>query len=178
MEQWKDIEGTDGQYSVSSNGRVRSNERTVIRTTGKPYFVKERILKQGYDDGYHKVFILCNGKYKTLKVHRLVANAFIINYDNKPQVNHINGIRNDNNYTNLEWVTNQENQLHAYKFLTRKLVNGENNGSSKLKLNEVLEIRKIAKERGRYYGRKELANKYNVSEGTIKEIVTNRIWKM
>ena len=66
-------------------------------------------------DGYNIVNLWKNKKKKTIKVHRLVAEAFIPNLDNKPYINHKNAIRNDNTIQNLEWCTQKENILHAYK---------------------------------------------------------------
>ena len=174
---WKIIENTDEQYSVSNLGNVKSNERTIFRSNGRPHYIRERVLKQGTDNNYKKVSLKINGKFNTKAVHRLVALSFIPNPDNKPQVNHIDGNPSNNLVTNLEWVTNSENQLHAYNTLDRKPQSGENNGMSKLTYDDVLYIREQALTRGRYYGRKELALKFNVSEGTIKEVVTNKIWK-
>ena len=174
---WKIIENTDEQYSVSNLGNVKSNERIILRSNGIPHYIRERVLKQGIDNNYKKVSLKINGKFNTRGVHRLVALSFIPNPDNKPQVNHIDGNPSNNLVTNLEWVTNSENQLHAYTRLDRKPQSGESNGMSKLTYDDVLYIREQALIRGRYYGRKELALKFNVSEGTIKEVVTNKIWK-
>lgn len=92
-------------YKVSDNGEVMSKK-------GKDYWIK---LKGGYDsDGYHIVLLYPpEGKRVTAKVHRLVAEAFIPNPDNKPVVNHLNGSKKDNRVSNLEWATFSENTKHA-----------------------------------------------------------------
>lgn len=97
-------------YYVTTDGKVYS-----IRT-GKLKQIKSRILKSGY------VFVNVykNKKIYTKTVHRLVAQAFIPNPENKPQINHINGDKTDNRVTNLEWVTNQENQIHRHKNLKQR----------------------------------------------------------
>ena len=99
MEIWKDIPGYEGVYQVSNLGNVKSLPRMV--SNGKGYLCIE--LKDK------------NGKYHFCGVHRLVAVAFIENPDNKPQINHIDGNKKNNIVENLEWCTNGENQVHAYK---------------------------------------------------------------
>lgn len=101
IEEWRDIEGYEGKYQVSSLGRVKSlNYNNTM---------EEKILKQGKCDGYLKVVLCKNNKIKRFFVHRLVACAFIDNKDNKPQIDHINAIKDDNRAGNLRWVTNKEN---------------------------------------------------------------------
>jgi hypothetical protein len=101
-EEWKPIERVNGVYSVSDKGRVRNNR------TGK-------ILKPiKTTKGYVKVNLRVDGREINIQVHRLVAIAFIPNPENKPEVNHKNGIHDDNRLSNLEWVTQEENLRHAY----------------------------------------------------------------
>lgn len=103
---WKPIEGTDGRYEVSNTGKLRSLN---YKRTGR---VRE--LKPAPDPkGYMKTMLLFDGKSKTVKVHRLVAEAFIPNPENKPQVNHIDGNKANNRADNLEWICNIDNAHHA-----------------------------------------------------------------
>ncbi|WP_052488040.1 NUMOD4 motif-containing HNH endonuclease [Gordoniibacillus kamchatkensis] len=104
MEEWKWIEGYKGHYEVSNHGRVRS-----WKSDGA------RMLKPGSDkDGYPMVTISLNGKRKAKKVHRLVAEAFIPNPSELPQVNHKDGKKQNSRADNLEWSTRSENVRHAY----------------------------------------------------------------
>ena len=112
MEQeiWKDIEGYEGKYQVSNCGNVRSlmyhNTKGIKRIS---------LLKPATDAcGYFRCALSKNNILKTYKVHRLVAQAFIPNPNNYPQINHIDGNKKNNNAGNLEWCTNSMNQVHAY----------------------------------------------------------------
>lgn len=98
---WKDINGFEGIYQISDRSEIRRVD------TG-------HIVKQRPKIGYWSVCLCKDGKKHYLWVHRLLAQAFIPNPDNKPQVNHINGDRSDCRIENLEWVTASENRKHAY----------------------------------------------------------------
>lgn len=98
-ETWKDIPGYENLYQISDQGRVKSLK-----------FGKEKVLKPGLgSDGYCQVQLFKNGEMKNFRVHRLVSLVFIPNPDNKPFVDHINGIKNDNSVKNLRWCTHKEN---------------------------------------------------------------------
>ena len=114
IEIWKDIENYEGLYQVSNLGRVRSLERDVYYSNGIISHLKEKILVPVLDkDGYQIVSLYKNRKLKTMKVHRLVAMAFIPNPENKPQINHKDEVKNNNVVENLEWCTSKYNALYG-----------------------------------------------------------------
>lgn len=104
MEIWKDISGYGGDYQVSNLGRVKSLRYKTPRILG--FILDTR--------GYCRVRLFSDSGRRAWFVHQLVARAFIPNPFNKPQVNHINGIKTDNCAENLEWCTAAENTLHAF----------------------------------------------------------------
>jgi len=172
MEIWKPIliDNQDTNYHVSSWGRVRSvmPGRAIL------------ILKS-HAHGLHKyiqVGIRINKKSRTFRVHRLVAQAFIPNPENKPTVNHKNGIKTDNRVVNLEWATHQENIRHAIDVLgisydSGHTIIGEKNGNNKLTPNEVLKIRANPSNKSRTI----LSKQFGVSCTTINCIIKRKTWR-
>ena len=115
--EWRDIKGFERIYQVSDTGLVKSLSRIIrVGSIKGSVTLNEMFLSQRVDmKGYLRVYLNDRGKTKFRPVHRLVAQAFIPNPGNKPQVNHIDGNKQNNNVENLEWCTNSENQKHAYK---------------------------------------------------------------
>lgn len=104
MEEWKDIEGYEGLYQVSNMGRVKSL-----------HFGKEKILKTSNDGNDYQVVVLCkHGEHNTLRVHKLVAVAFVDGYFKGAVVNHIDENKQNNVWTNLEWCTQRYNVNYSY----------------------------------------------------------------
>jgi len=168
MEIWNKIEGFS-RYEASNLGRIRSLN---YKNSGDI-----RVLKPGNSEGYMKTILLNDdGKYKPIRVHRIIMIAF--KGKSELEVNHINGIKDDNRIENLEYTTHSKNLLHAYKTGLQLPSRGSSNGRSKLTEEQVLEIRKyvnnIRATGKRYWNRKAIAIKYGISESYVKELVMNR----
>lgn len=113
---WKSITGYDGAFEVSNLGNFRSKDRMVPSRWCKPRPYKGKLLKlENTLDGYLRISLMQNSIKTKYLCHRLVAQEFIPNSDNKPFVNHLNGIRSDNRVDNLEWCTQSENELYSIK---------------------------------------------------------------
>jgi hypothetical protein len=156
-ERWLDITGFNGKYQVSNLGRIKG-------PYGLRKFSKTR-------DGYHRIVLyLTQNKKCTINLHKIVAGLFIPNPNNKPSINHINGIKTDNRMVNLEWVTPKENTQHAIKLGLISIDPSIRRTSAKLSKGNVLEIFN-SQER-----QIDLAKKFDVSKMTINDIKTGRCW--
>ena len=176
-EQWKGCPGFDGRYEVSNTGKVRSLSRLeeCYRGSQRYFFrVRARELKQSPDKyGYSIVILSAEGCTHTRKVHRLVAETFLLKPSRTDQVNHKNGVKNDNREENLEWVSAKQNVLHSFQTLGRKALRGEKVAGSKLSEAQVLEIRKRA---AGDETQASLAEEFNVSVMTISLIHRRVNW--
>lgn len=164
-EQWKDLFGQESLYSISDQGRIFCKKRAK-------YYVFSEKYKQRYK---RACLVGINGSVFYASVHRLVAEAFISNPNNKPQVNHINGNKHDNRVENLEWCTSKENNEHSHRTGLAVIAKGNQLPQTKLTKEQVLEIR--AKYIPNVYGRERLARDYNVSITAIRQVIKRTSWK-
>jgi len=170
-EKWKDIPGFEGYYEVSNYGRVRS-WKGINQYSGKRK--SPSIMKLRNRRGYMCVDILHQKKHHYFSVHRIVANVFVPNPKNKPEVNHIDGNKTNNSFKNFEWVTSSENQQHSFG-LGLQDCSGENNGRAKLTNKNVIRIKRLLK-KGRLT-HKQIAKPMGVSPATISDIKTGKSWR-
>lgn len=158
---WKEIEQYEGKYLISDTGLVKS----LLKN-------KEIILLSSLNTfGYPKVGLFKDGKYKTIPIHRLVAQYFIPNPNNLKTVNHKDGNKLNNNVENLEWMSQKDNTIHSWKKGLSKPQNGETNGKSKFTNNQILEIRKDNRKLA------DIAKDYNTTAPTISCIKNFKTWK-
>lgn len=160
---WKPIPGGyEGLYEISNMGRINS-------------FYVNRIMTQRDSRGYRCINLYKNGEGVTHTVHRLMQMAFNpIPNPEEYQVNHINGIKHDNYYKNLEWCTAQENMIHAHKMGLASEQYGEDNPAAKLSNEDVLEI--VGMHNTSNYSQQEIANMFNVSRKNVGDILSGKIW--
>jgi len=172
-EDWKDIKGYEGLYQISSKGRVKSLPRVIeYFAFGKTQTRMQhgRILKQSTcSSGYPIVHLYTESERQNVMVHRLVAIHFLPPIPGKDFVNHKDGNKENNNVSNLEWVTKSENTLHA---LDNNLLlkRGEDCNFSKLNENQVIEILSLRRFGKRRYLAKDIAARYGISTHYVSDL--------
>jgi NUMOD4 motif/HNH endonuclease/Sigma-70, region 4 len=172
MERWKSIEGFEGLYEVSDEGRVRSLPRVV---PFRVYFF--RSVRGGPKaltldkDGYLAVSLSKLGVPYVRKVHRLVADAFLERSEFDEDVNHKDACKTNNHWRNLEWCTHKENGEHAA--LTDLMAFGSRHGMAKLTEADIPVIRQLFY-RGWTY--RSIAENYEVSQATVSDVIRGKTW--
>lgn len=120
IEEWKDIKGFEGYYQISNLGRVKS----VERYSAQKHLIKEKLLNIHHNNsGYCDISLYIDGVRYHRKVHRLVAEAFIPNPNNLPEVDHIDTNKDNNCVDNLRWVTHSENHLNPLTVQKKREIN-------------------------------------------------------
>lgn len=169
---WKDIKGYEGLYQVSNLGRVRSLDRK--RWDGRKWCkCKGRTLVgRPTKMGYLRVGL---GRGVDCYIHRLVAQAFLVNTNNKSQINHKDGNKRNNSVNNLEWCSNSENMAHAAK--KRLMRSGELHSNHKLTKDAVSYIRNKYQRYSREFNLSTLGRLFNVCPESVRRVVLGESWK-
>jgi hypothetical protein len=173
-EAWRPIPDYEGWYSASTRGRVRSEDRVVVKSNGKKYRFKGKVLKPALDKttGYLHVTLAKQGEYKVRSVHTLVALAFKGRRPFKrAEVCHANGIRTDCRPTNLRWGSRKDNGRDLARHGT---VRGVRNPMARLTETHVHTMRYLSK-RGLTY--KEVSKAMDVPLGTVNHVLSGYTWK-
>lgn len=150
----------DTDYFITENGDVFRNDKKL-----KPFL----------NHGYYRICLSINNIKIKHRINRMVAECYIPNPDNLPVVNHKDGNKTNNHYTNLEWVTDRQNKDHAIENSLYAL--GERNHTNKLTTEQVIWIRNHYIKGDKDFGSRPLSRRFNVSKGCIDGIIHHRNWK-
>lgn len=170
-EVWKPAVGFEGHYEVSNLGKCRSAKATCGTRIGL-------VLKPGLSRGYCRFVLVDHDLRRNVQAHRLVFESFVGPIPTGMQINHKNGVKNDNRLENLEIVSASENKLHAIYVLGRKTYaipsQGELNGRAKLTEAELPEIFRL---RALGWSQQRIADKFGINQTNISRILRGISWK-
>lgn len=161
------------KYYIRSDGTVYSRNFCEDGKLKKRKICKMK-NKKDKDNPYYAVHLSVNNISYTILIHRLVALAFIPNPYNKPEVNHIDGIKSHNYISNLEWTTSKENMDHSYKTGLHKILYGDDKANSKITKKQAKEICRLLEENQLTI--KEISQKINCSKSIIMNIRQRKSW--
>ena len=152
MEIWKDVVGYEGHFMVSESGKVKSLDRKYKRSDGSIYPVAGKELTPFISNaGYKRIALRKNGKPMKYSVHRLVAEAFLPREEGRDFVNHLDGDKLNNHYSNLEWVSMIENNCHRFnKINTTSRYTGVTWIKAKQRYVSVMQINGVQKTIGHF----------------------------
>lgn len=171
-ERWRPVEGFEGLYEVSDEGRVRSLPRVVPFRVNFFRSVRGGIKSLTVDkDGYLQVSLSKHGVPYARKVHRLVAGAFMDRSDIDVDVNHKDAIKHNNHWENLEWCTHKENSEHAAG--ADLMAFGSRHGSAKLVESDIPVIRQLFYQGWSY---RAIAENFEVAPATISDVIKGKTW--
>lgn len=172
-EQWRKVVGWEESYEVSNHGGLRTVAR--LQSMGTHTKFKQSInCSQCIIGGYKRYTLSFNGVRRCIRVHRLVAEAFIQNTESKPFVNHIDGNRINNHVLNLEWCTHAENIQHSYRIGSNVAKRGELSPRATITNKEAIEIHRLCSE-GKLL-RKDIAKMFNIKTTLIQHIANQKGW--
>jgi len=172
-EQWCIVPGLEHLYEASTLGKIRNVERYVETYQG--FRKLSKTIRKPFSNGKGYMSVCISSKPRRNEyVHRMVAKAFIPNPDNKKEVNHINGIKNDNRAINLEWCTPEENKEHAVRM--NLMPKGEMSANSVLTDSQVIAILRLHRINPDF-NRTAVGRKLGVADSTIIKIIKRTRWK-
>ena len=173
-EQWEPVPGYGDAYQVSSLGNIRSIDRLVPHGKGDRYLLGVVLKIHINKKGYHTVGLSHKGLNQTCKVHRLVAHAFLQDStEERNQINHKDGDKDNNSSSNLEWCTHTENQQHAFD-TGLKTNAGESHPQAQLNQWKIRVIRRLY-EQG-YFLQREIGVLFGIKQSGVSRICLRKRW--